>query len=107
MPNFLYVFQLLRYWQIDENIPTGHSGSATPIITVLPAEIVGPPEKKNLNNGTNKDKPLGHLHREPKRIMNSSDKIGLKMKMMADDANSDQRKNSSNGRKPFCVSDFN
>lgn len=42
MPNLHRLFQAIRFWQLNETHP---SRTATPIITVLPAEIVGPPEK--------------------------------------------------------------
>lgn len=42
MPNLQRIFQAIRFWQLNEPNP---SRTATPIITVLPAEIVGPPEK--------------------------------------------------------------
>lgn len=60
MPNLRRIFQAVRFWQLDETNP---SRTATPIITVLPAEIVGPPEKTAIitfdhpvktNEGTNK-----------------------------------------------------
>ncbi|KAL1517881.1 hypothetical protein ABEB36_001587 [Hypothenemus hampei] len=47
MPNLLYVFQIIRSWQINDDIQHDLQRITTPIITVLPAEIVDPPDKNN------------------------------------------------------------
>ncbi|XP_076264823.1 transient receptor potential cation channel A1 isoform X2 [Rhynchophorus ferrugineus] len=58
MPNLQYIFNLLRHWRIDDDIPisittAGHP--TTPVIAVLPAEITGPPDKKPPPNSKDKN----------------------------------------------------
>ncbi|XP_066151154.1 transient receptor potential cation channel subfamily A member 1 isoform X2 [Euwallacea fornicatus] len=46
MPNLHHILQFLRSWHLDEDLQAHMSRTNTPIITVLPTEIVVPPEKK-------------------------------------------------------------
>ncbi|XP_050311925.1 transient receptor potential cation channel subfamily A member 1 isoform X2 [Anthonomus grandis grandis] len=55
MPNLLYVFQLIRSWRLDEEDNIDPSRISTPIITVLPAEIIDPPDKKPILTFDNKN----------------------------------------------------
>ncbi|CAG9763416.1 unnamed protein product [Ceutorhynchus assimilis] len=95
MPNFLYVFELLRSWRLDADIEL--TRTSTPIITVLPVNLIETPAKESksvLDNDKNVDS-----------LKKKQDKVELENKKNIvpydNDTKMESKKTEESRKKPF------